>query len=83
MTTKEHWAVNPAASLAVYVTVVVPTGNGLPGGVETVTVGVPESSVAVGAVQKTAAVVAGGITVPDADCGQLKSCGGWFVLPAL
>ena len=78
VTWKEQLVASPAASLAVYVTAVTPTTNWLPGWKVLVIAGVPESSVAVGGVQNTATEFAGGIKTPEADAGQLKSCGGWF-----
>ena len=54
--TKLQVAVFPAASVDVYVTVVVPTGKESPGLWVDVSVCVPELSVAVGAVQVTVAV---------------------------
>jgi hypothetical protein len=47
-TAKEHDRVNPTASVTVYVTVVRPTGNKLPGACEDVTVMPPQLSEAVG-----------------------------------
>ena len=61
------------ASVAVHVTVVVPTGNCDPAGGLHTTVGVPQSSVAVGVVKLTGAVVANGHGAGEAEMDDLES----------
>src|SRR5205085_6602679 len=76
VTVKEQLAVLPTVSVAVYVTVVTPTGNTLPGVCVDVTLGVPKLSVAVGGVQVAMAEQSPAAAVSVMLLGQLEKCGG-------